>query len=365
MNRREAISAGLAFVADIAGVGRKASPLASAAPQYSEAIQRFRKIPRLRLPSMSTPLERCDRLRATIAGAPHIYIKRDDYIGFLVGGNKVRKLDYLLADAKMQQATTILTVGPIQSNHARTTAMVASRLGLKCGLILSGVPPAEIRGNFYIDKLLNIPIRFVSSKIERNPMMDTVARELESKGEQVYKIPLGGTNEIGSFGFVAALEELRREQPALLSKLTAIVFASSAGGTQCGLEVGKRLFHCEQVSLIGVSPDDNARVVKENVLGVTNKMMERLGMRARLTEGMLIVDDRQVGGGYRIPTSASREAARVFRETEGILLDPVYTSKAAAALLQYCREGRFKPDDHVLFWHTGGLVAMFEYGWES
>lgn len=323
-------------------------------------IERFQALPRLSLANLLTPIETCDRLRKQIPGAPHIHIKRDDCLGYLVGGNKLRKLEYVMADVLRKKATTVLTVGSIQSNHARVTAMIAKRLGLKCVLILNGEVPKEARANFRLNQLLGVDVRVVETRAQRNLVMDEVAQELERKGERVYKVPLGSSDHIGSFGFVAALEEVQKQKRQLGVDFDALVVASSSGGTQAGLEVGKRLFKLPKLQIIGISPDDPAESIRDSALKAITPMLSRLDLTARLDPADLIVDDKQVGGGYRIPTEQSHEATTLFAQTEGILLDPAYTCKAAAALIQYCREKRFSSTDHVLFWHTGGLIALFE-----
>jgi D-cysteine desulfhydrase family pyridoxal phosphate-dependent enzyme len=312
------------------------------------------------LVNLSTPLEKCERLRAAIPGAPHLYIKRDDCLGYLVGGNKLRKLEYVMADARRRQATTVLTVGGTTSNHARVTAMVACRLGLRCHLILNGQPTANPTGNLRIDKLLGVDVHFVQSREQRNSTMNEVARDLEKKGERVYTVPLGASNEVGSFGLVAALEETLRQEKELGVRFDTIVCSSSSGGTQAGLEVGKRLFGRPDLQIIGVSPDDSSEQVKGYVLKAANPMLSLLGLPEIKDPAEVIADDTQVGGGYRVATDQSKEAEKLFLRSEGLLLDPVYTAKAAAGLIDYCRKQRFKPDCHVLFWHTGGLIALFE-----
>ena len=322
------------------------------------ALEIFTNIRRQRLINLNTPIERLDRLRQSIPGAPQLWIKRDDLTGYLGGGNKLRKLEYVMADAVSHGATTVLTTGSITSNLARTTALVARRLGLKCELILSGGDPQAARANWRVAELLGVKLHRVATSNERASRMLEVARELEKRGERVYQIPLGASNEIGSFGMVAAFEELGIQQLELGLNFDAIVFATSSGGTQAGLEVGKRLFNYPDLRLLGVSADDPFDVIKENVFKAVGPMLSLLGKSEAPTWGDLHVDDNFIGEGYAVPTKESREAAQLFAETEGILLDPVYTSKGAAGLLAYCREGRFKETDRVLFWHTGGVLTL-------
>jgi D-cysteine desulfhydrase family pyridoxal phosphate-dependent enzyme len=322
------------------------------------ALELFANLPRFRLVNLNTPIEPLKRLRRAIPGAPQLWIKRDDLTGYLGGGNKLRKLEYVMADALSRGATTIVTTGSITSNLARSTALIAKRLGLNCELVLSGGNPESARANWRVAEMLGVKIHSVGASRERASRMQEVARELEERGERVYQIPLGASDEVGSFGMVAAFEELGIQQLELGQQFDAIVFATSSGGTQAGLEVGKRLFNYPDLRLLGVSADDPAALIKENVLKAVGPMLSMLGKSDAPGADELFVDDNFIGEGYAIPTEESRAAAQLFAEAEGILLDPVYVSKAAAGLLAYCREGRFKPTDKVLFWHTGGVLTL-------
>ena len=324
----------------------------------NKALELFSNIPRRRLINLNTPVERLERLQRAIPGAPQLWIKRDDLTGYLGGGNKLRKLEYVVADALSRGATTIVTTGSITSNLARTTALIARRLGLKCELILSGGDPRSAHANWRVAELLGVRVHHVAASSERASRMNEVAERLEASGERVYQIPLGASNEIGSFGMVSAFEELGIQQFEVGEQFDAIVFATSSGGTQAGLEVGKRLFNYPDLRLLGVSADDPADTIKENVLLATGPMLTMLGRSDVPAADELVVDESFIGAGYAKPTRESEEAARLFAETEGVLLDPTYTSKAAAGLVEYCREGRFKQKDKVLFWHTGGLLTL-------
>jgi D-cysteine desulfhydrase family pyridoxal phosphate-dependent enzyme len=322
-------------------------------------IYEFNRIERLRLATFFTPIEKADRLQRAVTGAPNIYIKRDDCTAYLGGGNKLRKLEYVMADALAKGATTVLTIGSIQSNHARTTAMVTKRLGLNCELVLNDDVPDEGRANLRVYSHLGIKVHRVSTREDRVSRMNEVARDLERNGEQVYKIPLGSSDDIGSFGIVAAMEEVRVQQDQLNVEFNAIILSSTSGGTQAGLEVGKRLFGLDDLKVIGVSPAGTGERIKDYVLGAINPMLARLGSTDKIRRADLSVDDSFVGEGYGMSSEESREAINLFSETEGIMLDNTYTSKAAAALISYCRERRFRATDHVLFWHTGGLLSLF------
>jgi L-cysteate sulfo-lyase len=322
-------------------------------------MEEFVNLKRLRLTNLRTPIERADRLRAQIPGAPHLYIKRDDLSGYFGGGNKLRKLEYVMADALSKGATTVVTTGSITSNLARTTAAVARRLGLKCELVLNGGDPKSARANSRVADLLNVKVHSVGSREERDWKLDQIANTLETQGEVVYRIPLGASNEVGSFGMVAAMEEVGIQQLELGQQFDTIVLATSSGGTQAGLEVAKRLFDYKALRILGVSADDPAVAIKDAALRAIVPMLQKLNLPSDVSADEVNIDDSFIGDGYGINTDESREAMRLFAEAEGVLLDPVYTSKGGAGLIAYCRRGVFKETDRVLFWHTGGVMTLF------
>jgi D-cysteine desulfhydrase len=321
-------------------------------------MESFVNLNRLRLANLTTPIERADRLRKLIPGGPEIFIKRDDLTGYFGGGNKLRKLEYVMADALAQGATTVITNGSITSNLARTTALVARRLGLNCVLVLNGGDPKSARANSRLAELLNVKVYGVSSRQERDEKMDEIAESLEGEGEVVYKIPLGASNDVGSFGMVAAMEEITLQQLELGVQFDAVVLATSSGGTQAGLEVAKRLFGYENLRVVGISADDPADEIKAAALKAIVPMLKKLGLPSAVSADELTVDDSFTGPGYGIPTNESKEAMQLFANSEGLLLDPVYSSKGAAGLIAYLRRGEFKKTDRVLFWHTGGLMTL-------
>jgi D-cysteine desulfhydrase family pyridoxal phosphate-dependent enzyme len=328
-------------------------------PSDSSPVHRFREIPHIGLLGAPTPIEACRRLGAELSAEPDIYIKRDDFTTYLVGGNKVRKLEYTMAEVLRRGASAVVTIGSFQSNHARITAMVARRLGLKCFLILNGDSSARPTGNHLITTALGIDIIPVASREERLPAMDALAEELERHGETVFRIPLGASDELGSFGLTAGLAEVLEQEKQLGFRFDAILVGSSSGGTQAGLEVGKRLFGRPGLRILGISPDDPSPSIRAVVTEVANRMLGRLELPADIRPENIAIDDSYIGRGYGIPTPGSEEASRLFARTEGILLDPVYTSKVGAALIDFCRQGLFKSGENVLFWHTGGLIGLF------
>lgn len=324
-----------------------------------KAIERYKSIQRVSLSNLFTPVEKCDRMQEVYPELPNLYIKRDDFIGSLVWGNKLRKLEYSLAEALDLGADTIITCGSVHSNHARTTGQVSRRLGLDCILVQNGEEPEKKLGNPRINELMNIPIHYVSGSDQRRPKMERIADELKSAGKHPYIIPLGASDEIGAWGFVRAMEEVKEQQDTMGIEFDTVVHACSSGGTTAGMEIGKRLFGPDDLTIIGISADDPAEKVKQAVMKATNPVMKQLSGEP-LSADALSIDDHYVGEGYGIPTELSDEAFNAFIDVEGITLDPVYTAKAAGALIDYSRRGMFDAADNVLFWHTGGLLNLFK-----
>lgn len=316
-------------------------------------------IQRLPIAPLITPIDRCERLQLAVDGMPEVYVKHDDYIGSLVWGNKVRKLEYCYAEARRLGADTIITCGGIQSNHARITAQTAIRFGFDIVLVLNGVIPAKPTANLLINKKLGVNIYYVSTREERGVRMQSVKEELEASGKKVYSIPLGASDEIGSLGFVKAMEELRDQEKAMGISFDYIFHSCSSGGTQAGLEIGRRLFGMH-TQIIGVSADNSASEIRQEIMDAAGPIQKRLKMKDLIAPEEIRVETGFVGPGYGVPSEESLEAEKIFAQTEGILLDQTYTAKAAAALIAYARKGFFKETDRVLFWHTGGLINLFQ-----
>lgn len=316
-------------------------------------------IPRVSIAPLATPVEHCERLESVISGMPQLYIKRDDYIGPLVWGNKLRKLEYSLAEARNQGVTTLITCGGIQSNHARITAQSAIRFGFNVILVLNGPRPLKPSGNLLIDQKVGVQIEYVGSSEERTPRMEQIQAELTGKGEKSMIIPLGASDATGSLGFVRAAKELVLQERELGFHFDYLFHSTSSGGTQTGLEIGKRLFGLN-ASIIGVSADSSLEEIQVSINRSSEPIFQRIGSSIRINPDEIIVETGFVGPGYGVPSAESLEAERIFAETEGILLDQTYTAKAAAGLITYARRGFFKPSDRVLFWHTGGTIALFQ-----
>jgi D-cysteine desulfhydrase len=321
------------------------------------ARRRLADLPRVDLGDLTTPVHEMRDLRRVLGGGPRLLIKRDDLLGFAFGGNKVRKLALVAARALQEGADTLVTAGTVQSNHARVTAATAARLGMRCVLVLSGARPEMPTGNARLLGLLGAEVRYVASRADRSPAMGAVVERLTDEGRRPFMIPLGASTPLGACGYALAVEELLSQ----VSPPDVIVHSTSSGGTQAGLLAGCAL-HDLETEVVGVSADDSQGAIVAHVQGLlepTTGVMTMLSSGAAVRNRPVQVDDRFVGEGYGIPTPESEEAARTLAKVEGIFLDPTYTAKAMAALLAYVRAGRFRDDQTVLFWHTGGLPGIF------
>ncbi len=310
-------------------------------------------LPRLRFAHLPTPVETLPRLSAHLGG-PALLVKRDDQTGLAFGGNKTRKLEFLLADAQARSADLLITGGAAQSNHCRQTAAAAAKFGLACTLVLAGDPPKRASANLMLDQLLGAEVAWTASE-DRDATMRRVEEAARAQGHTPYLIPYGGSNPIGALGYVFAMEELVRQdvQPDW------IVVASSSGGTQAGLVVGARLFGY-QGRILGVSIDKpEVELSRDIVADLASRTARKLGEDFTFTQADILVNDHYQSAGYGVLTDQEIEAIRLFARLEGLLLDPVYTGRAAAGLLGLIRQGFFKPDETVLFWHTGGTPALF------
>ncbi len=314
------------------------------------------RVPSIPLAPQSTPVEPLPRLGALLGGGPRLLVKRDDAVTFGFGGNKVRKLAFVAARAQAEGADTLITAGGIQSNHARATAATAAKLGMRAVLVANGQPPPKPTANALLDALLGADVVYVNKRDERVPKMREIADRLRSDGRKPFEIPVGASTPLGALGYVTAIAELLDQIPAP----DVIVHATSSGGTQAGLVAGCRLLGLS-TRIVGVSADDPAVSIQAHVRVIVRGVGELLRVHDELLEhGTAIeIDDRFVGEGYGVPTPASREAMELAARTEALFLDPTYTAKAMAALIAYVRTQRFKEGQIVVFWHTGGQVALF------
>jgi D-cysteine desulfhydrase len=320
------------------------------------------KIPRAALGFFPTPVTELKRL-STHLGGPRIFMKRDDQTGVALGGNKVRKLEFLLGDALSKGADTIITGGAAQSNHCRQTAGAAAASGLQCHLALGGEEAGHYQGNLLLDKLLGAQLHWCGENRKGEQIPD-IAEELSLSGRKPYIVPYGGSNRIGAVGFVAAMGELAEQQQGSTPPFSHIVFASSSGGTHAGIVLGNAWYNIASTCIgIGIDKEDMAGPgLDEYVLDLVHETAELLEYHAPLTREAIILSQDYFGAGYGVLGEPEREAIALAARQEGILLDPVYTGRAMAGLIDMIRKGDLGPGDSVLFWHTGGTPALFAYG---
>jgi D-cysteine desulfhydrase family pyridoxal phosphate-dependent enzyme len=319
----------------------------------------LQNIPRVSLAFLPTPILEAPRLSAEIGG-PKIWIKRDDLTGFGFGGNKIRGLEFLLADALAQQADTLVTGAGPQSNYVRATAAVAAHAGLHMLAIYSGSTPPQVEGNYLLTRLLGAEIRFTGNpdRASVDGAIEETARELRSNGRKPYTIPRGGASILGTLGYVQAIYELAEQCAVKGIVPDAIVLATGSCGTQAGLLAGVHLLQLPwRIEGFTVSrPVDEVQV---RVLTLAQGAIEQLGFTSTIAPHDIIVHDGFIGPGYGIPTPEGAGAIRLAAHCEGIFLDPTYTGKAMAGLLAYTREKHFTSEETILFLHTGGEPALF------
>jgi D-cysteine desulfhydrase len=293
-------------------------------------------------------------------GGPALLVKRDDQTGLGLGGNKTRKLEFLLADALEQECEVLLTAGAAQSNHCRQTAAAAAKAGLRCELVLGGRHGELPEGNLLLDTLFGAVVHWTGME-RRGERMQERAEELRRGGSRPYVIPYGGSNGVGAVGYVVAMAELVGQMSASGARVDRIVVASSSGGTQAGLVLGKKIARFGG-EIIGISIDKGERgpePFEGEMTAIANAAAARLGLDVRCAPEDFHVRYDFLGGGYGVVGALEREAIRVAARCEGLLLDPVYTGRAMGALFSMIRE--FDRSEHVLFWHTGGAPALFAY----
>ncbi len=318
-----------------------------------------KSLPRVNLAHLPTPVELLERATDQLGG-PRLLIKRDDQTGLATGGNKTRKLEFLVGQALAGRADVLVTGGAPQSNHARQTAAAAAKYGLRSVLVLRGSEPAAKTGNLLLDELLGAEIVW-SQERDLGVALQETAEELWSMGGRPALIPYGGSNPVGASGYVAAMEELMSQLEAMNETVDVIVFASSSGGTQAGLVAGAQLLNFEG-RILGISIDKPKDLLAAQVAELASETAAHLGHRLTISAAEIEVEDSYLGGGYAVIGEAEREAIRLFARTEGLLLDPVYTGRAAAGFIDLIQKGEFSPDDTVLFWHTGGTAGLFGFG---
>jgi L-cysteate sulfo-lyase len=317
---------------------------------------------RVRLATLPTPLTETRRLREALGGerrCPRILVKRDDLTGLAFGGNKARKLEFLLADAMRAGATTLITAGAVQSNHARLTAAAARTAGMRCLLVLDSndaSPPKQ--GNYLLDLLLDAEVRVVQTGTDMDAAIEAVAAELRDAGDRPYVIPVGGSNAIGAIGYVVASIELVEQCDQFGVKPDRLFYANGSRGTQAGLVLGAKVTNAPyRVTGIAVSGGEEWK--RKKALRIANEAAELLGVAERVKDGDFENDNGFIGEGYGILTDGCVEAISLLARTEAIFLDPVYTGKAMAGLIAHIRAGAVAPNETVIFLHTGGSPALF------
>ena len=323
------------------------------------------QIPRLHFAHLPTPIEELPRLSKALGG-PRLLVKRDDQTGLAFGGNKTRKLEFLVAEAQEQGAKMMISAGAIQSNHCRQTAAAAARFGFECTLVLTGELPEQPSGNLLLDQLFGARIVNVADRKDRDRVLQETFDRAASEGKKPYLVPYGGSSPTGALGYAFAVEELMKQMAGFrsfqnfgsLDRVDWIIFGTSSGGTHAGLVLGQRVFGCQGKAL-GISIDEPVEWLQKNISALASSASEKLGERIEFVPADVSANADYCAAGYGVLTGAEREAVRLFARHEGLLLDPVYTGRAAAGMIDLVRKGFFKKDETVLFWHTGGQPALF------
>ena len=322
------------------------------------------RFPRIRLGHFPTPLEPMDNL-TRLLGGPRLWIKRDDCTGLSTGGNKTRKLEFLMAEAQARQADVVITQGATQSNHARQTAAAAARLGMQCHILLEDRTGNTAfnyteNGNVLLDRLHGATVERRPGGSDMQAEMEAVATQLAQAGRRPYVIPGGGSNPLGALGYVNAALELVHQSAEMGLRIDHLVHATGSAGTQAGLVAGLKALH-SPIALLGIGvrapQDKQERMVHD----LACRTWELLGLPGTVPREAVRANCDYVGGGYGVPTPGMAEAITLLARTEGILLDPVYSGKGMAGLIDLIRQGRFAKDENVVFLHTGGSVALFGY----
>ena len=333
------------------------------APQKPKARIDFDRFPRVALCHQPTPIEAMPRLSAALGG-PKLFIKRDDCTGLATGGNKTRKLEFLVGDAIREKADMLVTQGAVQSNHVRQTAAAAARVGMKCHVLLERRVPDradsyEETGNVLLDDLFGVTREFRPPNLDMNAEAEAVTDRLRNEGHRPYFIPGGGSNPVGALGYANCAQEIADQCAATGQHFDWLVMGTGSTGTQAGLVAG---FHAlgYDLPVMGISVRQPRERQMNAVHGLTQRTLEKLGSEG-ISLDKILVDDGYVGEGYGIPAESTLEAIHMTARHEGVLLDPVYSAKGMAGLIGLVRQDLFKPSDNVLFLHTGGATALFAY----
>jgi D-cysteine desulfhydrase len=322
------------------------------------------RFPRIKYTNFKTPLERLNHLSKELNG-PNIYIKRDDLLGLTAGGNKTRKLEFLVADAKQKGADTLITIGGVQSNHCRLTLAAAVKERMKCILILEESKATDFdtltNGNYFLYQLLGADsIKVVPHGTDLLEEMRKAEEQVIATGGKPYTIPIGGSNVIGATGYVACAQEIVQQTFESGIKMQHVICASGSAGMHSGLVTGFTANH-SKVNVIGVNVSREKEEQERNAYQLAQELYTHLGLERSIPRDAITCYDEYVGPGYALPTLEMVEAVKLLASTEGILLDPVYTGKTMAGLIDLVRKGYFKSSDNVLFIHSGGAPALYAY----
>ena len=310
-------------------------------------------IPRIHFAHLPTPIEELPRLSDKLGG-PRILVKRDDQTGLAFGGNKTRKLEFLVAEARQQGARMLISGGALQSNHCRQTAAAAARFGFDCTLVLNGEMPEHPSANLLLDQLFGAEMVTIADRAYRDQVLQETYDKAVAAGKKPYLVTYGGSSPTGALGYAFAMKEFMEQKV----QADWIVFGTSSGGTHAGLVLGQRVFGYKG-KVLGISIDEPEEWLKARVSVLASDASEKLGKRIDFTRENVLANEEYCKAGYGVLTDAEREAVRLFARMEGLLLDPVYTGRAAAGMIDLIRKGFFKKDETILFWHTGGTPALF------
>jgi L-cysteate sulfo-lyase len=324
---------------------------------------KMQELPRVPLGRLPTPLEKTPRL-SQVLDIPNLYIKRDDLMGIGYGGNKIRKLEFLMADAVSKGADTIITTGGVQSNFTREATACAAKLGLKIILVLIGEEPEEYRGNLLLEKLMGAETHFVTAEglddgvQKAGEYMESLSENLQKKGKACYIMPVGGSTPLGCVGFATAFLELTDQTTSMGITADHLIVATGSGGTQAGLTVGKKMARAD-TAIRGIRVGKMFEPFSKMIADLATETASFLEMKKVFNERDVLTYSEFVGEGYDIPTKEANDAIKLLAKTEAIFLDPVYTGKAMAGLLGLVERGEIPRKDTVVFWHTGGDPALF------
>jgi L-cysteate sulfo-lyase len=328
-----------------------------------ELQKKIDRLPRVKLVNLPTPLEKLPRLTKSLNG-PHLWVKREDCTGLAFGGNKERKAEFSLGDALSKKADVVITTGPVQSNHARATAAAARKLGLKVVLVITGEKPSSYDGNLLLNSLFGAEIRFLegtAAKLDRGRFMEEIAADLRKKGRVPYVIPAGASYPPGAVAYVNTMLELLTQTQNDGFSIDHLVHAAGSGGTQAGLVLANKALG-SKVNVLGicVEPRIKDKLAKETV-EIANEAGRLLELDVVVKPEDVDLNEDYVGKAYETPTPEAVSAVKLVAQTEGILLDPIYTGRAMAGLMDLVKQGYFKRNDNVVFMHTGGTPALFPH----